>query len=336
MDAPHPARAVTRMTSTSPDRTRERTRGASVVARPDARTEKAATFPAPNQDPHAGFGRFGWLKVIEGLDPVTHHQDILRITAGYEFPWDYQRSLEFALFRTYCVPSISALLARTGEFEHRPQKRYDDTAILMSELVEHGYDSDRGRESLRNVNRMHGRYSIDNDDMLYVLSTFVYDPIDWIDRYGWRRLHPHERLASFHFYRQVGIRMGIKNIPESYQDFQRFKLDYEDEHFTYSDDNHRIGTYTLRLFQSWYPKVLAPAVATAVYSLIDERMAAAFGFPQGSPRVRAVAEAALRARSAVVRRLPKRRTSMAASNPSNRTYPGYPEGYRPRDLGVEY
>ncbi|NKZ73711.1 DUF2236 domain-containing protein [Rhodococcus hoagii] len=136
------------------------------------------------------------MKVVEGLDPVTRHQDILRITSGYEFPWDYQRSLEFALFRTYCVPSISELLAHTGEFEKRPQKRYDDTALLMSELVEHGYDSPRGRESLRNINRMHGRYTISNDDMLYVLSTFVYDPIDWIDRYGWRRLHPHERLAS--------------------------------------------------------------------------------------------------------------------------------------------
>lgn len=175
-----------------------------------------------------------------------------------------------------------------------------------------------------------------NDDMLYVLSTFVYDPIDWIDRYGWRRLHPHERLASFHFYRQVGIRMGIKHIPDSYQEFHRFKMDYEREKFVYSDDNHRIGTYTLELFQSWYPGFLARPVATAVYALIDERVSLAFGFPKGSPRVRAVAEAGLRARSAVVRLLPKRRTSSAATDPDNRTYPGYPVGYCPRDLGVEH
>lgn len=298
-------------------------------------SRRGRTFPAPDRDPHAGPGRLGWVKVIAGLDPESRHQDILRITAGYEFPWDYQRSLEFALFRTYCVPSISELLARTGEFEHRPQKRYDDTALLMSELLEHGYDSERGRESLRNINRMHGRYAISNDDMRYVLSTFVYDPIDWIDRYGWRRLHPNERLASFHFYRQVGIRMGIKDIPESYQDFQRFKMDYEREHFVYCDTNHRIGTYTLRLFQSWYPPFLGRPVAASVYALIDARMAAAFGFPTGSPRVRALAETGLRARSAVVRRLPKRRMSAGARDPHNRTYPGYPVGYRPRDLGVD-
>ncbi|QBJ98719.1 DUF2236 domain-containing protein [Rhodococcus sp. ABRD24] len=299
-------------------------------------SRRAGVFPAPDRDPRPGSGRSGWVKVIANLDPETRHQDIVRITAGYEFPWDYQRALEFALFRTYCVPTISELLARTGEFENRPQKRYDDTSLLMSELVEHGYDSDRGRQSLRNINRMHGRYAISNDDMRYVLSTFVYDPIDWIDRYGWRRLHPHERLASFHFYRQVGIRMGIKDIPESYQDFHGFKTDYERDHFVYSDDNNRIGSYTLRLFQSWYPKRLERPVASAVYALIDDRMSTAFGFPKGSPRVRTVAEAGLRARSAVVRRLPKRRISAAASDPNNRTYPGYPTGYCPRDLGVEH
>jgi hypothetical protein len=57
-----------------------------------------------------------WLRTIERLDPVADHEEIYRISAGHEFPWDYQRSLELALFRTYCVPSISRLLAATGEF----------------------------------------------------------------------------------------------------------------------------------------------------------------------------------------------------------------------------
>ena len=75
-----------------------------------------------------------------------------------------------------------------------------NTSLLMSELVEHGYDSERGRASLRTVNRLHAQYDIDRDDMLYVLSTFAFDPLDWIDRYGWRRLHPHERRAAVEFY----------------------------------------------------------------------------------------------------------------------------------------
>ncbi|MGF0311260.1 MULTISPECIES: oxygenase MpaB family protein [Nocardiaceae] len=279
-------------------------------------------------------GRFGWLRRIEELDPVRDCHTIHRITAGYEFPWDYQRALEFALFRTYCVPTISALLARTGEFENRPQKRYDDTSLLMAELLEHGYDSERGRESLRMVNRMHGQYDISNDDMLYVLTTFIYEPIEWIDTYGWRRLHPKERLATFHFYCEVGKRMGIKNIPESYTELAEFKLDYEERTFRFTEDNRRIGTYTLDLYCSWYPAALTPAVKQAVFALLDDRMAGAFGFPAGSPTVERVAVRALRARARVERFLPKRTHSRATADASNKTYPGYPVGYQPSDLGT--
>jgi hypothetical protein len=275
-----------------------------------------------------------WLRRIERLDPVADHHEIYRISAGFEFPWDYTKALEFALFRTYCVPSISALLDATGEFAVRPQQRYDDTALLMAEIAEHGYDSPRGRAALRVVNRAHGRYAIGNDDMLYVLATFVYDPIDWIDRFGWRRLHEHERLAAFHYFRAVGSRMGIKDIPEDFAAFRRFKADYELRHFRFSATNQRVGQATLALFCSWYPAPLRPAVAVAARSMLDPAMLTAFGFPAAPAWVGAVARAGLRARSAVVRLLPRRRRSRLAREPRNRTYPGYPSGYQPEDLGA--
>ncbi|WP_240945266.1 oxygenase MpaB family protein [Rhodococcus sp. HNM0569] len=276
-----------------------------------------------------------WRERIESLDPVADCHEIHRIMAGFEFPWDYQRSLEFALFKTYCVPSISELLDKTGEFEHRPQKRYDDTALLMAEMVEHGFDSPRGKDSLRVVNRMHGKYTISNDDMLYVLSTFVYEPLDWIDAYGWRRLTPHERAAAFHFYTGVGKRMGIKDIPEDFQEFHRFKLNYEREHFRYSESNHRIGVYTTDLFCSWFPAPLRPLVSIGVRGLLDDRMLTAFGFEPAPEAVRRAATRGLRLRSAAVRLLPPRRVSNAARDPHNRTYPGYPGSYRPSDLGSD-
>ena len=36
------------------------------------------------------------------------------------------------------------------------------------------------------MNQMHGAYAISNDDMRYVLSTFVVIPMRWLDRFGWR------------------------------------------------------------------------------------------------------------------------------------------------------
>ncbi|MEV0899714.1 oxygenase MpaB family protein [Actinoplanes sp. NPDC049802] len=279
-------------------------------------------------------GRFDLVRHIASLDPESDHLEIYQISSGREFPWDYTRALEFALFRTYCVPSISKLLAATGEFRDRPQRRYDDTALLMAEMAAHGYDSERGREALRVVNRAHGRYAISNDDMLYVLSTFVYDPIDWITRYGWRPLHSHEKLAAYFYYREVGKRMGIKDIPGSFPDFRNFKDSYEQKHFVYSDTNREIGEYTVGLFAGWFPGFARPAVRLGVRGMLDDRMLRAFGFEPAPPWVGALAGAGLRARAAALRFFPPRRESVLARPGSNRTYPGYPDGYRPSDLGA--
>ncbi|BAL87521.1 hypothetical protein AMIS_23010 [Actinoplanes missouriensis 431] len=270
---------------------------------------------------------------IAALDPERDHLEIYQISSGLDFPWDYTRALEFALFRTYCVPSISALLAATGEFRDRPQKRYDDTALLMAEMAAHGYDSPRGKESLKVVNRAHGRYAISNDDMLYVLSTFIYDPIDWLDRYGWRPLHDNERLAAFHYYSEVGKRMGIREIPPAFDAFKAFKAAYEEQHFTYSDTNRQIGEHTVDLFAGWFPPVLRPAARVGVRSLLDDRMLRAFGFEPAPRWLTAVAEASLRAKAAGERFLPPRRVSRLAHSPRNRTYPGYPDSVRISEMG---
>jgi hypothetical protein len=125
-----------------------------------------------------------WLQEIERLDPSTEYERIVYLLGAYEFAWDIEKALEFALFRTYGVPSISGLLSKTGAFRDDTQKRYDDTELLLSEIGENGQDSDRGQAAMERINDMHGRYRISNGDMLYVLSTFVTEPKHWLDRFG--------------------------------------------------------------------------------------------------------------------------------------------------------
>src|SRR5256885_9828810 len=114
--------------------------------------------------------------------------------------------------------------------------------------MEHGYDSERGRGALLRMNQQHGRFAIANEDFLYVLSTFIYEPIRWNARFGWRLMCEQERLAMFHFWRQVGRRMNIKDIPDNYAAFERFNIEYERAHFRYTDANHRVGAATRELF----------------------------------------------------------------------------------------
>jgi len=179
-------------------------------------------------------GRFTVLDEIQKLDPKSDHERIVYLSACFDFPFDTTRALEFALFRTFAVPSISAILDGTGEFRHRAQKRYDDTDILISELVEYGYQSDRGSRAIRRMNQLHGRFSIPNRDFLYVLSTFIFEPIRWNDRYGWRPMCEAERLSYFYFWREVGQRMHIQEIPADYDAFDRFNREFEQERFQFA------------------------------------------------------------------------------------------------------
>ena len=89
------------------------------------------------------------------MEPQYDDQQIVRRLVCYEFPFDFTRALEFALFRTFCVPPISRLLNDTGEIMHRAQKRYDDTDLLVSEILEHAYASERGRAATERINTLH-------------------------------------------------------------------------------------------------------------------------------------------------------------------------------------
>src|SRR5436309_1065238 len=243
------------------------------------------------------FSRYAVLHMIQRLDPERDHQRIVFLSSCHDFPFDTTRSLEFALFRTFCVPSVSMLLDRTGEFRQRSQKRYDDTDILVSELMEWGYDSDRGKRALRRMNQLHGRFAIANEDFLYVLSTFVFEPIRWNERFGWRPMCAQERLAMFYFWREVGRRMNIQQLPSDYDSFERFNVDYERTHYCFTEANHRVGAATRELFASWFPRLLRPLVRRTIYAMLEDPLIKAFGFPEPSPPWRRLVSAALRSRA---------------------------------------
>ena len=242
-------------------------------------------------------GRLSVLRQIQSLDPERDHQRIVFLSKCYDFSFDTTRALEFALYRTYCVPSISALLDRTGEFRLRPQKRYDDTDLIVSTLMEWGYDSDQGRAALRRMNQIHGRLEIANDDFLYVLSTFLFEPIRWNARFGWRPLCDQERQAYFLFWCEVGRRMNIREIPATYEEFEKFNVDYERVHFRFSETNQRVGAATRDLFLGWFPGPLRPMIQPAIYAMMGDTLHRRVRLPAPSRPASAIVMAVLKLRA---------------------------------------
>jgi len=272
------------------------------------------------------------LDEIRRLDPATDHHRIAYLTSLHEFPWDTIRSLELALFRAFAVAKGTPLLAGTGEFTTHTQKRYDDTVLILAEILEHGCDSERGRAALRAMNQMHGRHLIPNDEFIYVLSTFVFDPIRWNARFGWRPLLRAEKVASFHFWREIARRMAIRDVPDDYESLERYYDEYPLQHYRFAPENNDLARATRDLLLGWYlPKPLWPIGRPFVHALLDDRLLDAVGLPRPHRLVRRVAEGALRLRGRIVRHLPPRRRPRLITRQRHRTYP---RGYTIEDLGA--
>jgi hypothetical protein len=270
--------------------------------------------------------------LIAARDPETEFEEIARLLYAWEFAWDIERALEFALFRTYAVPSISGLLARTGEFEARPRKRYDDTELLLCEPMEHGLDGDRGRRAIARINAMHGRFRIANADMAYVLSTFVCEPIRWLDRFGRRPMTGAERRAWFLYYRGLGERMGIAGLPDTLDGMMRLNAAHEAERFRFAESNHRIAAVTRDLLLGFYlPRLLVPLGRPAVHAFLEPPLREAMGFPEAPAWLRRALPAALRLRARLLRALPPRRRARRLTRVPRPSYPG---GYEIERLGT--
>jgi ER-bound oxygenase mpaB/B'/Rubber oxygenase, catalytic domain len=272
------------------------------------------------------------LREIESLDPESDYERICFLTINYDFPWDTEQAESLAFFKTYCVPSISALLDRTGEFAGRGQKRYDDTKLILAELLDHGIDSAHGREAQRRMNRMHHRYAISNDDYLYVLSTLVLEPARWNQRFGWRSVTEKEKQAALNYWRDVGRRMGIHGIPTDHKELDAFNRRYEREHFRFAESNRRVADATMAVFVSWYPRPLRGVVRLVLLSLLEDRVLEAFGYQPPPAWLKAAVVGALRLRRRLLAYAPRRRRPHLITRSRQRTYP---RGYAVEELGVQ-
>src|SRR3954454_1348209 len=219
-----------------------------------------------------------WKSRNDALDPATDYVEISRNLVMHEFPWDMNQALSFALFRTYAVPGIGRLLDETGEFTGAVQKRYDDTALLLEPPTRLGFEHAEAKAAIRRINAMHRAYDIPNDQLRYVLSTFVVIPKRWMDDYGKRPFTTNEVEATVQYYRVLGRHMNIKDLPETYAAFEELMDSYEAEHFGYDAGGRRVADSTLALMAGFQPRVARPVMGIFSRALMDPPLRAAFGY----------------------------------------------------------
>jgi hypothetical protein len=179
------------------------------------------------------------------------------------------------------------------------------------------------------MNWIHRPYRISNDDLIYVLATFIVVPVRWIGRYGWRDLTADEIRAAVRYYRTAGRLMGIRQMPETYPEFAGYLDAYERDHHSFTEANRRLAVSLIEVIGAWAPRPARPLARQCVAAALSSPLRRALGLPEPSGFIRAGVHAALQSRAALIRLLPLLRNARR----SPRRLRSYPHGYALSELG---
>lgn len=273
------------------------------------------------------------LNRIQKLNPETDYHQISFLSGSYDFPRDIEISLALAFFKTFAIPSIAKILDETKQFENYGQKRYDDTAILLAEFLENGTDSQNGKEAIRRLNQIHKKYEIANSDFLYTLSTFVFEPVRWNLRFGWRRGSQKEKLANYYMWRNVGKLMNIKDLPSDYDSFEIWNRKFEAENFKRTPESERLGQATLHILAGRIPNLpgVRALIFHALFSLMEAPLRDAMGFPKPHRAIEILTLIVFKTRALLLKTIWPARTKPYLV--TKRKNPTYKNGYLIENLG---
>ncbi|KAL7008437.1 hypothetical protein EMMF5_002166 [Cystobasidiomycetes sp. EMM_F5] len=165
-------------------------------------------------------------------------------------------------------------------------RRAEDTATAVGELLYGDIDKERGSIALARVNWLHSRYGslITQDDLKYTLSLFVSEPFDMNEQFEWRSFTHLEKQARFVFWREVGARMGITNLPQTLAELRAWSNSYSEKKSIYAPSNEQVGDATFAVLLDPVPSFLKRFAKQAALTLIDDHTRTAFGW-QRPPRL---------------------------------------------------
>ncbi|GIK02857.1 hypothetical protein Aspvir_006919 [Aspergillus viridinutans] len=259
----------------------------------------------------------------ESLARMTDDEawEIQRVLLQQEFPFFFVKALQFALFRTYGIPTISGLLTATSQFSNPETslKRYTDTSALVQEFMGHAPSSERACVAIARTRFLHAWYraagKIQEDDMLYTLSLFAIQPVRFIEKFEWRTLSDMEKCAIGTFWKSIGDGLDISyaNLPSSKTGF-RDGLHWLEEIMAWSDDyevrsmlpdmkNRQTADQTTAVLVYMIPGPLQHIGLKFVSFMMDDRLRKAMLYDPPPPAYANVFSFLLRARRFVMRYL---------------------------------
>ena len=244
------------------------------------------------------------------------------------FAFELRLGHHVGFVRAFASPRVADVLLGTGVIEREPHRRATDTGLFVWELLHHGLDSPQGRTVLRRMRGMHARLPVPDEDYRWVLGLFVVPGLQMIERYGWRQATNAERQAAVDWWRAVGARWGLPDVPETVDGLAALVADYERRHLRVNAPGRHLLEVSSAVVVEPLPRPLRPLALRCAGVLVDEPARTALGLARGGAVARACVHALLRARAAWRRR----RGPRPWFTPGG-AHAEYPDGYTLDDLG---
>ncbi|KAL1624019.1 hypothetical protein SLS56_008001 [Neofusicoccum ribis] len=225
--------------------------------------------------------------------------EIQRQLMQSEFPFTMNKALQFALFKTYGIPTISKLLVQTNQLadQKNAPRRYVDTEVIIQEFIANHPESERATAAIARMNYLHSLYrnsgKISNDDLLYTLALFALEPMNWVNRYEWRKLTDLEVCALGTFWMSLGDAMEISfaELPGSQskwekgggiqwmEEIEKWSSEYEEKYMVSDEYNKKTADETTAMLLYDAPKSLHPLGLKVVSALMSDRLRKAMMYP---------------------------------------------------------
>ncbi|KAF6831322.1 hypothetical protein CMUS01_07395 [Colletotrichum musicola] len=256
------------------------------------------------------------------LARMTNHDAniILKNMVEFEFPRFYTLALQFAIFKTYGIETISKLIVATKNLAN-PQnasKRYEDTTVLFREFSLNPPTSHRCLKAISRMNYLHSRYlasgQISNADLLYTLAVCVAEPPRFMKLYEWRPLTDMEVCAVGTHWKAIGDAMNIEYKGYLRQDSWADGIEFADDISAWAKEYetdvmkpskyNAMGSALLVDMLLWpVPRFALPFARQALTVLMGDRVREAFCFTEPELPAIFTVYAALVLRRFVVRHL---------------------------------
>lgn len=235
---------------------------------------------------------------IAVLDPVADNEEAARLTFEvlYGDPIGVHAAYLIGFSRQVAVPGIARVIYRGGENLRDVARRTDDTLTLFGAFFRWGHSSPRGRAAIARMEQIHKRFPITDEQKRYTLATLIFEA-ERIGRHlGFDPFTADQREASWRFWRGVAEQMPLGGLPATADELRRWMLEYEREHWRYTDDGRRVVD---RFFEDWttrwFPRPARGVGRQVLLALMGEDLRAVLRLEDPSRRVEWLLRASARA-----------------------------------------